>query len=49
MKPSYAYSYTLGYYQGGTKYAKGWWTPVCGFGILMAVSRLRDPVIYKKF
>jgi hypothetical protein len=54
MKPSYKWTqtptpYAPGYFIGGTKLAKGWWIPVCGFGILMAVSRLRDQAISKKF
>jgi hypothetical protein len=54
MKPSYTWlpdptPYAPGYFVGGTKLAKGLWIPVCGFGILMAVSRLRDQAIRKKF
>jgi hypothetical protein len=52
-EPSYTWVQPLGpgtpgYYEGGTEYAQGLWVPVCGLGIALAASRLRDPLIFKK-
>jgi len=35
-------------YIAGTHFATGWRIGICGFGIVMAISRLRDPLILKK-
>jgi len=48
FQPDYKYNESRGKYVGGTHYATGFWTPVCGFGIIMAISRLRDPLIWIK-
>lgn len=45
LKPEYKYNSDLGYYVAGTNYAIKWRTPICGFGLVMAISRLRDPLI----
>lgn len=48
LKPEYDYEEDDLSWIAGTTYAEGWQTMVCGFGILMAISRLRDPLIYLK-
>jgi hypothetical protein len=48
FQPDYNYNESKGIYVSGTHYATGFWTPVCGFGIIMAISRLRDPLIWIK-
>lgn len=48
LRPEYGFDKTAGGYQGGTTYATRWEIPVCGFGIIMAISRVRDPLIRMK-
>jgi hypothetical protein len=48
IKPEYGYDKVDGYYQGGTTYAESYKIPICGFGIIMAISRVRDPLIRMK-
>jgi hypothetical protein len=45
FRPEYKYNSSIRIYQAGTNYATGYKTPICGFGIIMAISRLRDPLI----
>lgn len=49
FRPEYRWVPTASVFQAGTKYVKGIWIFVCSFGILMALSRLRDPLIRDKF
>ena len=50
MKPHYRYVYDHDTYVGGTKFIDSWvaW-PVTLFGVVIALSRLRDPLLRKKF
>ena len=45
-RPEYKYTTISSGYQAGTLYADKWWKcTICGFGIIMAFSRFRDPSI----
>ena len=50
MKPHYRYAEKEDTYIGGTKYIDGWlYWPITLFGVLIAASRLRDPLLRAKF
>ena len=48
LRPEFKLNSALGYFTGGTNYATKYKTPICGLGIIMALSRLRDPLIRLK-
>lgn len=45
QRPSYSYNQTSGNFTASTVAVKGWAVSICSFGVIMALSRLRDPLI----
>jgi hypothetical protein len=49
QRPYFSFEPTAAWYEAGTIYSRGWRIAISGVGVIMALSRLRDPLILAKF